>query len=47
MRTISGKSRRENKNTHFMFHNIFPKNRAVYEMMCKNMVETDRLQMTI
>ena len=28
--------------THFMFNNIFPENRAVYEMVWKNMVQPDR-----
>jgi len=32
--------------THFQF-NIFPKIRAVSEIMWKNMVQRDRLQMTI
>jgi hypothetical protein len=34
--------------THFMSNNFFPpKNRAVYEIMWKNMVQPDRPQMTI
>ena len=40
------KSRRENQNTHFTFNNFFPKNRTVYEIMSKNMVETEEGQMT-
>jgi hypothetical protein len=37
------------KNTHFMFSNFFisPENRAVYEILWKNIVEPDRPQMTI
>jgi hypothetical protein len=35
-------------NTHFIFNKIFsPENRAVYEIMWKNMVQPDRPQMTI
>ena len=30
-----------------MIHNIFSENRAVYEIMCKNVVEPERPQMTI
>ena len=30
-----------------MFHNLFPENRALYEIMWKNMVQLDRSQMTI
>jgi len=33
--------------TRFMFNNIFPENRAVYEMMWKNVVERDRPQISI
>jgi hypothetical protein len=47
MRNISDKSCRENQSTHFMFNNFFPENRAVYEIMWKNMVQRDRPQMTI
>jgi hypothetical protein len=41
------KSCTENQNTHFMFSNFFFENRAVYEIMWKNIVEWGRLQMTI
>ena len=48
MRNISDKRCKENQNTHFMFNNIFsPKNRAVYEIMWKKLVESDRRQMTV
>jgi hypothetical protein len=49
MRNMSDKSCRENQNTHFVFCNFFfsPENRAVYEIMWKNMVETGRSQLTI
>jgi len=30
-----------------MFNNFFPENRSVYEMMWKNVVESDGSQMTI
>jgi hypothetical protein len=36
---------RENQNTHFM-HNQFLENRAVYEIMSKNMVEPEGPQIT-
>jgi hypothetical protein len=46
-RNILDKSCRENENTHFMFNNFFFfENRAVYEIMSKNMVELEVLQMT-
>ena len=41
MRNVSDKSRRENKNTHFMFINFFFENGSVYEIMSKNMEETE------
>ena len=47
MRNISDESCRKNQNTHFMFNSFFPENRAVYDIMSKNMVEPDRPQMTI
>ena len=47
MRDVSDKSYRENKNIHFRFSNFFFFNRAIYEIMWKNIVEPDRPQMTI
>ena len=48
MRNASDKRCIENQNTHFMFNNLSTqKNRAVYEIMWKNIVEPDRPQMTI
>jgi hypothetical protein len=47
MRNVSDKSCRENQNTHFMFNNFFSENRAICEIMWKNMVQPDRPQMTI
>jgi hypothetical protein len=41
------KSCRENQNTRFVFNNFFLENRAVYEIMWKNIVQPDRPQMTI
>jgi len=38
---------RENQITHFMFNNFFPGNRGVYEIMWKNVVDPDRIQMAI
>ena len=46
MGNVSDKSCRENRNTYFVFSFCFL-NRAVYEIMWKNIVESDRLQMTI
>jgi len=43
MRNISDKSCREDQNTHFVFSNFFPpENRAVYEIMWKDIVELGR-----
>jgi hypothetical protein len=47
MRNVSDKSCRENQNTHFVFSNFFFENRAVYEIIWKNMVHTGGSQMTI
>jgi hypothetical protein len=44
MRNILDESCREK--THFMFNNVFSENRAVYEIMSKNVVETEGQQMT-
>jgi hypothetical protein len=41
MRNVSDKSCRENQNTNFIFSNFFSENRAVYEIMWKNMVESE------
>ena len=41
MRNVSNKSCRENQNTHFTFSNFFSENHAVYEIMSKNLVESD------
>jgi len=45
IRNISHKICTENLNIHFMFNDSFPENRAVYEIMWKNMVQPDRPQM--
>jgi hypothetical protein len=45
MRNIVGKSYGENQNTHFTLNN-FSENRIVYEILSKNIVETEGLQMT-
>ena len=47
MGNVSGKSCRENQNTHFFGSVIFVENRLVYEIMWKNIVEPYRPQMTI
>ena len=41
------KNCRENQNTRFIFKKFFFENRAVYEIMWKNMLEPDRSQMTV
>jgi hypothetical protein len=46
MRDISNKSLRENQSTHFLFSDFFSKNRAVYEIMQKNLVVPEGPQMT-
>jgi hypothetical protein len=50
MRNVSDEICRENQNTHFMFSNFLSivfENRAVYEIMWKNIGEPARPQMTI
>jgi hypothetical protein len=48
MRNVSDKSCRENQNTHFVFSKFFFfENSAVYEIMCENIVQPGRPQMTI
>ena len=45
---LQKKSCRENQNTHFVTSNIFFfENRAVYEIMWKNIVEWGKPQMTV
>jgi len=46
---VSDKSCKENQNTHFVLNNFLfsPENRAVYEIMWKNVLEPDSPQMTI
>jgi hypothetical protein len=44
MRNVSNQSFKENQNTHFIFNNLSPEERADYERMWKNMVEPDRSQ---
>jgi len=46
MRNVSGENCRETQNTHFVFRNFFFENRSVYEIMWKNMVQSDGLKMT-
>ena len=40
-----GQCFRENKNTHFTFRNVWTENRVVYDIMSKNAVDLERLQM--
>jgi hypothetical protein len=46
MRNISNINCRENQNTGFIFNNFPPENRAVYEIMWRKLVESERPQMT-
>jgi hypothetical protein len=47
VRNIPDKSCRDNQNTHLIFKIFFSENRAVYETMWRNMVESERSQMAI
>jgi len=40
MRNVSDRSCRENQNTHFIL--FFPENHTCYDIIWKNVVETDR-----
>jgi len=42
MRNVSDKISREHRNTHFILNNFFPKDRDVYEITWKNILEPDR-----
>ena len=46
MRNVLDKSLIEKQNTRFMFNNLFPKNRTIYEIMSKYLVETEGPKMT-
>ena len=46
MKNVSDKSCRVNQNSHYMFNNFFSENRTFYEIMSKNMVETEGPQLT-
>jgi hypothetical protein len=46
MRNVLDKIRRENQNAHFMFNNVFPENRTVYEIISKIIPENEGPQMT-
>ena len=49
MRNVSGKSCRDNQNTHFVFSNFFFsfENHAVCEIIWENIIERGRPQVTI
>jgi len=48
MRNVSDKSCCENQNTYFIFNSFFfLENRAVYKIMWKNAIQSDRPQRTI
>jgi len=44
---IDARCNHEVQNTHFIINNFFPENRAIYEIMWKNVLQSNRLQMTI
>jgi hypothetical protein len=46
MRNVLDKSSREYQNTHFMLNNLFSENSTFYEIMSKNMVDSEGIQMT-
>jgi hypothetical protein len=46
-RNVSDKNCRENQNTRLVFQKFLSENRAVYEIMWKNMAKPDKSQMTI
>jgi hypothetical protein len=46
MGNVLDKRCREKQNTHFMFSNFFSEYRTIYEIMSKNIVETEESQMT-
>ena len=46
-RNVSDKSCVENQNTHFVVNSLFFENRAIYEIMWKNIVESDWPEMTV
>ena len=46
MRNVSDESFTENLKTNLIANNFFPENRAVYEIMLKNIVQPGRPQMT-
>jgi len=45
MRNVSDKICGENQNTHFVFNNVLPKIRAIYDRLWQNTVEADRPQL--
>jgi hypothetical protein len=47
MKNVSDKRCRENRNMHFMFSNFYFTKIASFIRGCENIVEPDRLQMTI
>ena len=47
VRNVSDKNCIQNQNTHFVFRNVSPDNRAVCEIMWECVVERGRLQMAI
>jgi hypothetical protein len=47
MSNVSDESCRQNSNTHFLFNNFVSENRAIHDIMWKNIVERGSPHMTI
>jgi len=47
IRNVSGKSCRENQNTHFYVERRFPESRTFYAVLCESGVGPDRQQMAV
>jgi len=47
MRNVWDKICRANQNTHFMFNTLFFENGAIYEIIWKNIVQSNRPQLTV
>jgi len=47
IKNVSDKICRENEDIHYLFNIFFFENGAVYEMILKNMLQPDRIQVTV
>jgi len=43
MKNVSDKRCRETRNTHFVFNNLFPENRAVYEIVWEKLCKAGQV----